>query len=530
MISIVVPVRNGAGTLGACLEALTRQTLPRGAYEVIVVDDGSTDDTRTVAERYPVRCEAIAPGGPAAARNHGVRAARGELVLFTDADCAPAPDWAARMAAPFAQPAVVGVRGVYRTRQRSLIARFVQQEYQDKYDRTARQATIDFIDTYSAAYRREVFLANGGFETAFSAPSVEDQEFSFRLAEKGYKLVFAPEAAVYHQHDTTLDEYLRRKFWIGYWKAFLLRWHPEKALGDSHTPLSQRAQLGLLALAGLGAAGGAALALLRQPAGQWLLLASAGALAVFFASALPFLVKLIQRDAPVAAIAPVMLMARAGALGVGLAAGIVGLRAQRSPRQAALGGVDRLLKRTLDVAVAAVGLALCLPLLGVLAVLVRLDSPGPALFVQERVGENGRRFRMYKLRSMVTGADALAAGVGPNNKPARDPRVTRLGRFLRRWSLDEVPQFWNVLRGEMSLVGPRPEEPRIVETYSDWHRARLRVKPGMTGPMQISGRGELPLDERVRLELDYIERYSLGRDLAILAKTVPAVIRGEGAY
>jgi len=528
MISIVVPVRNAARTLEACLQALGRQTLPAGAYEVIVVNDGSTDATASLASRFPVQCLTIAPSGPAAARNQGVAAARGDLVLFTDGDCAPAPDWAARMAAPFARPEVVGARGVYRTQQNSLVARFVQQEYQDKYDRTARQRSIDFIDTYSAAYRREVFLENGGFETAFSAPSVEDQEFSFRLAEKGYTLVFVPDAAVYHQHDASLGEYLRRKFWIGYWKAFLLRWHPEKALGDSHTPLSQRAQLGLLALAGLSAAGG--LALWAWPAGRWLAWASLGALAAFLASALPFLLKLLRRDAPVALIAPVMLLARAGALGVGLAAGLVGLRAQAAPRHAALSGLNRFLKRALDVSVAAAALVLSLPLLAALAVLVRLDSPGPALFVQERVGENGRRFRMYKLRSMVAGAEALAGGIGPDNKPPRDPRVTQLGRLLRRWSLDELPQFWNVLRGEMSLVGPRPEEPRIVAEYSDWHRARLRVKPGMTGPMQVGGRGELPLDDRVRLELDYIERYSLGRDLAILARTVPAVVRGEGAY
>ena len=108
--------------------------------------------------------------------------------------------------------------------------------------------------------------------------------------------------------------------------------------------------------------------------------------------------------------------------------------------------------------------------------------------------------------------------------------MTRLGRFLRRWSLDELPQFWNVLRGEMSLVGPRPEELEVVADYSDWHRARLAVKPGLTGPMQVNGRGDLSLDERVRLEIDYIEHYSIWKDCQILLKTLPAVIRGDGAY
>ncbi len=524
MISVVVPVRNGAATLPACLQALAQQTLDPAAYEVIVVNDGSTDGTSALVRGYAVRCVDLPPSGPAAARNHGVALAQGDLVLFTDADCAPAPDWVARLAAAFNAPEVMGARGVYRTRQTSLVARFVQQEYQDKYDRTARRRSIDFIDTYSAGYRRAVFLENGGFETAFPAPSVEDQELSFRLAEKGYRLVFVPDAVVYHQHDNSLGEYLRRKYWIGYWKAFMLRWHPEKALGDSHTPLTQRVQMGVQGLAGLLAVLGLALAAFT-PVGGALLWAALAAQAVFFATAVPFLLKLTQRDRPVVLVGPGLLVARALALGVGLAAGLVGLRAQRSPRRAALTGLNRLLKRLLDVVGAGLALLLSAPLLLVLAALVRLDSAGPALFVQERVGENGRRFRMLKLRSMVAGADEMPAPKQPD-----DPRVTRLGRFLRRWSLDELPQFWNVLVGEMSLVGPRPEEPRVVASYNDWHRARLAVKPGLTGPMQINGRGDLPLDERVRLELDYIAHYSLARDLVILLRTVPAVLRGTGAY
>ena len=114
-------------------------------------------------------------------------------------------------------------------------------------------------------------------------------------------------------------------------------------------------------------------------------------------------------------------------------------------------------------------------------------------------------------------------------KAAHDPRLTRVGKFLRRWSLDELPQFWNVLKGEMSLVGPRPEETRFVANYNDWQRRRLSVKPGITGPMQVSGRADLPLDTRVDLELQYIENYSLARDLTLLLRTIPAVIRGTGA-
>jgi lipopolysaccharide/colanic/teichoic acid biosynthesis glycosyltransferase len=173
----------------------------------------------------------------------------------------------------------------------------------------------------------------------------------------------------------------------------------------------------------------------------------------------------------------------------------------------------------------------------VIAVLVKLDSPGPAIFSQVRVGQNGRLFRILKFRTMVDRAEEmlprlvnLDALPEPVFKLRDDPRVTRVGRFLRRWSLDEVPQLANVLHGEMSLVGPRPEQAEVVARYTDDQRRRLAVKPGMTGPMQVSGRGDLTFEGRLALELDYIERYSLRRDLAILLRTIPAVVKGKGAY
>jgi lipopolysaccharide/colanic/teichoic acid biosynthesis glycosyltransferase/GT2 family glycosyltransferase len=529
MISVIVPAFNAGEVLPACLAALQAQSLPPEDYEVIVVDDGSTDGTFALAAGAPVRAIQVPHGGPAAARNAGVQAARGSLLAFTDSDCVPTPDWLAQLTRPFENPEVVGVRGAYLTRQSQLVARFVQLEYEDKYDRMARRDTIDFIDTSSAAYRRVVFLKNRGFEAAFPTASVEDQEFSFRLSQKGYKLQFVPAARVYHRHDRTLWEYLRRKFWIGYWKAYLLRWHPEKALGDSHTPFTQRLQLVLLALAGLGLAGGWA----GVPLG-W---ASLAALAVFLLSTVPFLAKVARRDAPVLAIAPLMLFVRAGALGFGLCAGAVGLLRRRSPRQAAVAWPTEVVKRVLDVVLSILGLLLALPFLALIALLIKVDSPGPVLFVQPRVGQHGKVFNIYKLRTMVANAEVLFDQVAAANplrgaavKLPRDPRVTRLGRWLRRWSIDELPQLWNVLRGDMSLVGPRPEEPRIVALYTDWHRQRLAVKPGLTGPMQINGRGNLSLDERVLLELEYIQHYSVWRDLNILWRSIPAVISGQGAY
>jgi lipopolysaccharide/colanic/teichoic acid biosynthesis glycosyltransferase len=182
-------------------------------------------------------------------------------------------------------------------------------------------------------------------------------------------------------------------------------------------------------------------------------------------------------------------------------------------------------------------MVLAAPLFPILALLIKLDSPGPVLFIQERAGKDGRPFRIYKLRSMVDGADEMLPDLvdldhlsPPVVKLRDDPRVTRVGRFLRRTSLDELPQLVNVLLGEMSLVGPRPEEMRIVRLYNDWHRQRLAVKPGITGPMQVSGRGDLHFDRRVQLELDYIRDYTVIEDLRILLRTLLVVITGRGAY
>lgn len=206
-------------------------------------------------------------------------------------------------------------------------------------------------------------------------------------------------------------------------------------------------------------------------------------------------------------------------------------------REPAITGINSVMKRALDVAGASLSLVVFGPVMLVIAVLIRLDSSGPILFTQERAGQYGKPFRIYKFRTMVANAEALLEQVvnmnelsEPHFKLRNDPRVTRVGKWLRRTSLDELPQFFNVLRGNMSLVGPRPEMMRLASQYSPLQRQRLLVKPGLTGAMQISGRGDLSFEEWMKLELDYIENYSIWRDLVILAKTVPAVLSGRGAY
>jgi len=195
------------------------------------------------------------------------------------------------------------------------------------------------------------------------------------------------------------------------------------------------------------------------------------------------------------------------------------------------------LKRGLDIVISAVTLVLFLPLLAVIALAVELDGRGPVIFSQWRAGRSGRPFRMHKFRTMVDNAEEMLPQLvrldelpEPVFKLEHDPRVTRVGRVLRRWSLDELPQLVNVLRGEMSLVGPRPEQVEVVDRYSPEQCLRLVVKPGLTGPMQVYGRGELGLAERLTVERDYIENLTLGRDVRILAMTASAVFRGKGAF
>ena len=314
--SVVVPAYQAEQTIGRCLEALAHQTVSRGCYEILVVDDGSTDGTAARVQAHSnVRLLTQNHKGPAAARNAGVEHSQGEIVLFTDADCEPLPDWIERMGAAFVD-GVVGAKGAYLTRQGELVARFVQIEYEDKYERMAGEPTIDFVDTYAAAYRRDILIAEGGFETAFPVASVEDQEFSFRLARRGYRMVFVPEARVYHWgHARDAWSYARKKFRIGYWKVMVHRRHPDKLLRDSHTPQTLKAQILLVGLAGLGLAGGLAWPVF------W---AASGILALLFLlSAIPFVWSAWRKDAQVGLVAPGLLLVRALSLGMGFAAGLV---------------------------------------------------------------------------------------------------------------------------------------------------------------------------------------------------------------
>ena len=214
----------------------------------------------------------------------------------------------------------------------------------------------------------------------------------------------------------------------------------------------------------------------------------------------------------------------------GVAQPMIGLR--RTPTAEA----QLATKRVLDIIGGGIGLLLAGPIMAITALAIKLDSKGPVLFKQVRAGRNGRKFTMYKFRSMVVDAEAKKAALmhlnemgGPVFKIKRDPRITAVGRFIRKTSIDELPQFFNIIMGDMSLVGPRPPLPSEVEDYEAWQRRRLSVKPGLTGLWQVSGRNQVDFDEWMQLDLDYIDNWSIWLDIKILLKTVPTVLFHKGA-
>lgn len=323
-VSVVVPAYNAAGVIGHCLAALEAQTYPRDCYELIVVDDASQDETALLAAGAGATVIAEGKRGKSGVRNLGAAHASGEILLFTDADCEPAPDWIERMVAPFRDdPAVAGVKGAYWSRQGEPVARFTQVEVEERYDRMAAQETINFIDTYAAGYRRSIFLEQGGFDE--SLPEVEDQDLSFRLARAGHKMVFAPEARVYHRHTVSARHYFRRKFAIGTWKHLLINRYPERFVSDSRTPQALKVQMGFVLLA-------SALfpaAVFYRPVRRWLALVIAG----FVAASIPFLSKAARRDPGVLSVALPMLWLRAAALAYGYVNGILRFGRRASPGQ-----------------------------------------------------------------------------------------------------------------------------------------------------------------------------------------------------
>lgn len=311
---MIVPAYNAADSISACLENLSHQSYPKDAYEIIVIDDGSTDRTADQVQNFNVTYRHQVNQGPAAARNNGVRKAQGEIILFTDSDCVPDLDWIEKMVTPFQDPDVAGVKGAYKTKQKSLTARFAQAEFEDRYDLLKKSAWIDMVDTYSAAFRKDVFLSAGGFDKTFPVANNEDTDLSYRLVGEGHRLVFAPEARVYHTHPDTLSKYLKTKFWRGYWRMVVYRRYPDKAIKDTYTPAVLKMQTMAMAVS-------LPLLALSIVAGRFIypvLFLWAG----IMASSAPFGLKTYRKDKTVGVLSPLFVFLRSGVFAIGSLLGV----------------------------------------------------------------------------------------------------------------------------------------------------------------------------------------------------------------
>jgi len=277
-----------------------------------------------VIRRYSqVRLITQANAGPAMARNRGATEARGWIILFTDDDCVPTPNWLDEMLVPFEDQEVVGAKGVYRTRQKSLAARFVQIEYEDRYRRMAGFPYIDFVDTYSAAFRRDRFLEMGGYDTSFPVACAEDIELSYRMSARGWKMKFVPAAIVYHTHPETFSRYLKKKYKFAFWRVLAVKKNPSKGIKDSHTPQLMKLQL-LLAPALVIAL---AIDLVVRPS----LSATAVVFGIFLISTFPFTLRATIKDTVVGLLSPLLLAGRSCAQILGIAGSLIYVR--RKPAQ-----------------------------------------------------------------------------------------------------------------------------------------------------------------------------------------------------
>lgn len=316
-ISVIIPAYNAENTLHQCLSGLAAQTIPAERYEVILVDDGSTDQTRKIAEQFDVTYIFQKNQGPAAARNRGVESARGSIILFTDSDCIPLPAWIEEMTGPFSDPDVIAVKGAYITNQKSPTARFAQVEFEERYNLLLNNDYIDMIDTYSAAFRKPVFLSFGGFDPSFPVANNEDTDLSYKMSTLGKKMVFNPNAIVEHlNHPACLKRYATLKFSRGYWRMIVYKRYPDKMMKDSYTPQTLKLQILFLFMA---------LLCLFSAVLMWKIFWYPFFLffLLFCLVSLPFILLAIQKDFITGMTSPFFIAIRAASLGLGACWGIV---------------------------------------------------------------------------------------------------------------------------------------------------------------------------------------------------------------
>jgi glycosyltransferase involved in cell wall biosynthesis len=314
MISVIIPAYNAEKSIGACLSSLQDQV--KKPDEIIVVDDGSRDGTALAVSSFKeVDLIKQTHKGPAAARNAGAKKAKGNILLFTDSDCVPDKNWVSEMAKPFENSEVAGVQGRYRTEQRGAMARFVQLEIEDRYDRMRKRKYIDFIGSYSAGYLKDVFIKYGGFDESFPMASGEDPEISFKLAKAGHKMVFNEKAVVGHNHVESLGAYLKQKFWRAFWRVHLYRKHISKIAGESYTPQTLKIQIILL--------GAAFLSIIASVFSSQFLMILAATILLLFIATLPLSLKNMKKSVKVGIMTPFISILRTFVFVLGLTWGVM---------------------------------------------------------------------------------------------------------------------------------------------------------------------------------------------------------------
>lgn len=318
--SVIIPVYNGMHTIALCLKGLTQQSIDKKEYEIIVVDDGSTDRTPDIIEQFPVRYLWQKNQGPATARNKGAQEARGDILLFTDSDCIPQYNWIKEMVKPFDDPNIMAVKGAYKTNQKALTARFAQIEFEERFEMLKKAEFIDMVDTNSAGYRKNGFLSLGGFDPSFPVANNEDTNLSYEMSRAGHKMAFNPDAVVYHlNHPDSIKKYARLKFWRGYWRMIVYKKHPGKMFKDSYTPQTLKLQILFLflSLMTLPLTG-----LLPHLMVYLLLLSISG----FILSTCPLALLAFKKDLSVGLLSPFFVSIRAFSIGLGIIWGVISWR------------------------------------------------------------------------------------------------------------------------------------------------------------------------------------------------------------
>ncbi len=520
-VSLIVAAHDEREVIGEKVANALTLDYPRERLEVIVACDGCSDDTAQRARDAGADVVLELPrGGKIRAQDAAVQAARGEIVAFSDANSSWEPDALSALVGAFEDPAVGYACGQVRFVQAAAGAHADNQEgIYWRYEMAVRslESRLSSVTAGNGAIyatRREDYIV-------VDPIMGHDLSFPFNMVKRGRRAVYVPAARAREKMvPSLLGEFARKRRMMSHTWPILLRGGMLRPHG--YTPGYAAMIVSHRLLRYCTPALHAVRACVQHRARCRRL--GPGVRGHARAAAGTARRRAARRRAARGTVADRALLRAHDRLA---GCGPVGLAASRHGRLLGGGAGHAMIRRLLDIAVSSALLALSSPIIVLAMIAIRLESPGPAIYRQRRVGRHGEPFDVLKLRTMVDGAEHIGAGLAVNEN---DSRITRVGELLRRSSLDELPNLLNVLRGDMSLIGPRPTIPVQASSYSERQRGRLAIRPGITGWAQVNGRASLPWSERIELDLYYIEHRSLSLDLEILRRTPALVLGGSGLY